>query len=179
MQLFEIILIAAGASLLALSVWLGGKRKSNPEPPPREQSPAELSPEATSKLQTSLIELLRELHTLSNDMSVDLEERLTELKDVLQLADKKLEEMSIAGIKEKPEIEQAPKPPEKTPPPASAPEVEPEPTAEQDDVSPSLGGRYGEIYQMEDQGLPINEIARRMQMGKGEIQLILGLREKD
>ena len=32
---------------------------------------------------------------------------------------------------------------------------------------------------MEDQGLPIEEIARQMQMGKGEIQLILSLREKD
>ncbi len=32
---------------------------------------------------------------------------------------------------------------------------------------------------MDDEGLPINEIARRMNMGKGEIQLILSLREKD
>jgi hypothetical protein len=32
---------------------------------------------------------------------------------------------------------------------------------------------------MDDQGASIDEIARRMKMGKGEIQLILSLREKN
>ena len=176
MLLLEILLIAAGALLLALSAVLGKKQETGAESPAQEQPPAGPSLEASSKLQTSLTELLRELHTLSNDMSVDLEEKL---KEVLQLADKKLEEMSTAGIKEKQESEPTPEPPTENAAFANAPASDIQYDEEQDVAPPYLNDRYREIYQMDDEGLPIDEIARRMQMGKGEIQLILSLREKD
>jgi len=177
MLLLEILLIAAGALLLAFSAVLGKEQETGAESPAQEQPPAGPSLEASSKLQTSLTELLRELHTLSNDMSVDLEEKLTELKEVLQLADKKLEEISTAGIKEKQESEPTPEPESAALANAPAPDIQYD--EEQDVAPPYLNDRYREIYQMDDEGLPIDEIARRMQMGKGEIQLILSLREKD
>ena len=68
MLLLEILLIAAGALLLALSAVPGKKQETGAESPAQEQPPAGPSLEASSKLQTSLTELLRELHTLSNDM---------------------------------------------------------------------------------------------------------------
>jgi len=179
MLLLEILLIAAGALLLALSAVLGKKQETGAESPAQERPPAGPSPEASSKLQTSLTELLRELHTLSNDMSVDLEEKLTELKEVLQLADMKLEEMSTAGIREKQESEPTPEPAAESAAFANAPAPDIQFDEEQDVAPLYLNDRYREIYQMDDEGLPIDEIARRMQMGKGEIQLILSLREKD
>ena len=60
-------------------------------------------------------------------------------------------------------------------PEVSPPEEEIETVAEP--AAPPVG-RYRKIYQMQDEGLPIDEIARSMSMGKGEIQLILSLREK-
>lgn len=176
MQVFEIFLIAAGVLLLLLSVWLGRKQGTGPEPPARP--PVDPSLEASAKLQSSLAELLGELHSLSTGMTADLEEKLTELKEVLQLADKKLERMSEADTKEKPVSEPMPEQPEEEATSAGPAASEPQPTAEKDPYPSSLTGRYREIYQMDDQGLPIDEIARRMQMGKGEIQLILSLREK-
>lgn len=179
MQLLEIFLIAAGALLLILSARPDGKNGAGSEPPEREQPPAEPSIEASAKLQTSLSELLGELHSLSGSMAIDLEKKLAELKEVLQLADKKLEKMSKAGMKKKPARKPAPEQSAEEETGARAPASQPRPTEEEKPTPASLTGRYGEIYQMEDQGLPIEEIARQMQMGKGEIQLILSLREKD
>ena len=178
MSSIEFIFIATGILLLIVSALLGRRQETEPktheQPPPQPAS----SNEDADKLQISLTELLRELHTLSNDMTVDLEEKLTELKEVLQQADNKLEEMSAATAEDKPPVE---------PPPESSTEAgsldalldeEPEEVSENNEA-PVPTGRYREIYEMDDEGLPINEIARRMNMGKGEIQLILSLREKD
>jgi len=178
MQLLEIFLIAAGALLLILSARPDRKNGAGSQPPEREQPPADPSIETAAKLQTSLSELLGELHSLSGSMATDLEKRLVELKEVLQLADKKLEKMTKAGMNKKSASEPAPEQPaeEET---GATPASQPRPTEEEKPTPASLTGRYREIYQMEDQGLPIDEIARQMQMGKGEIQLILSLREKD
>jgi hypothetical protein len=129
-------------------------------------------------LQISLTELLRELHTLSNDMTVDLEEKLAELKEVLQQADNKLEEMSAVTTQVKPTVEL---PPESSAEPDPLDALLDEGPAEipASNAAPVPTGRYRDIYEMDDKGLPISEIARRMNMGKGEIQLILSLREKD
>ncbi|NQU08981.1 MAG: hypothetical protein HQ583_10485 [Candidatus Abyssubacteria bacterium] len=179
MQLIEIYLIAAGAVLLALGAYLSKRRKTGPEPAPDEGSRLALSVENAARLETSLTQLLQELHNLSRDMTTDLEQKLAELKEMLQLADKKLEEIAAAEVEEQPtdrptmeqeeEREDSPKPFEE----------ELQLTIEDNFAPQPPPDRYREIYEMAEQGLPIDEIARRMQMGKGEIQLILSLREKD
>lgn len=178
MQNLEFIFIITGVLLLIAAAYLGRRRKVDPNPRAPAQPQPGLSPENTQKLQTSLIELLRELHALSNDMTVDLEEKLSELKEVLQEADKKLEEASNAEIEEEPAAAPAPAPQDET---AESPEGSDSefPETAADDIASPPTGRYGEIYRMTDEGLPIDEIARRMNMGKGEIQLILSLREED
>ena len=178
MSSIEFIFIATGILLLIVSALLGRRQETEPEPHEQQPPQPTSSNKDAEKLQISLTELLRELHTLSNDMTVDLEEKLAELKEVLQQADNKLEEMSAVTAEDKPPVE---------PPPESSTEKGPldalldeEPAdAPENNAAPVPTGRYREIYEMDDEGLPINEIARRMNMGKGEIQLILSLREKD
>jgi hypothetical protein len=179
MSSIEFIFIATGLLLLIASVLLGRRQKARPEgleqQPPQPVIPTN---EDAEKLQKSLTELLRELHTLSNDMTVDLEEKLAELKEMLQQADNKLEEMSAATVENRPIDDAFPEPSAETNPLDVLLDDEPVKVGE-NNAAPVPTGRYREIYQMDDEGLPINEIARRMNMGKGEIQLILSLREKD
>jgi len=177
MQTLEIICMLAGVGLLVAVALLGKRQKDDREQRLPDQRQPDLSPEGSAKLQTSLMELLRELHTLSNDMTVDLDQKLTELKEVLQQADNKLEEIASAGGEEEPaEENESPLGIEAADPTDG---YESEPPEAHDDDAAAPTGRYKEIYQMEDEGLPIEEIARRLSMGKGEIQLILSLREKD
>ena len=193
MQNIEFILIPIGALLIVVSALLGRRHKPAPAaaPPPPELMRPDVTPESIVELQAYLIELLRDLHELSSDMTADLDDRLTELKDVLEEADNKLEGLSTARAGKERLLESGPEPeaatetsePEATPPrppepPTPPEEPEPEERAESRTAGPPTG-RYREIYQMDDQELPIDEIARRMKMGKGEIQLILSLREKN
>ena len=178
MQLVDVCLIAAGTVLLALWVYLSKRRETGPAPPPDEGPRPDLSVENAARLETSLTQLRQELHNLSGDMTVDLEQKLAELKEMLQLADKKLEEIAAAEVEKQPADR-----------PAAEHEVKredsPKPSEEElqltveDNFAPQLPpNRHRKIYELAEQGLPIDEIARLMQMGKGEIQLILSLREK-
>jgi hypothetical protein len=196
MQNIELIFIALGTLLLVVAALLGRRQEPAPaSPPPPEALRPDVTPESIVELQAYLIELLRDLHELSNNMTADLDDRLTELKDVLEEADNKLEGVSATrtrkeGVPE-PEPEAAseisepeatsPGPPERPARPEEPKPEQPEPEerAESRAVSSAPTGRYREIYQMDDQGAPIDEIARHMKMGKGEIQLILSLREKN
>lgn len=196
MQDIELILIAVGALLIIVSALLGRRKGAEPESPAPPMPAPDVSPEGAVELKTSLAELLRDLQELNDDMTADLEDKLAELKEALEEADNKLEEMAAAGIGQNPPEELSEEPSEK-PSGGTAPEPrwpseseesqepqesrEPlEPREQEENIPmPSPTGRYGEIYRLEDGGLPVEEIARRMNMGKGEIQLILSLREKD
>lgn len=177
MQSIEILLILAGALLLVLSVYLERKHRAETTPPPPKQAAFGLTADNALKLQASLTELLRELQTLGQDVAVDLEGKLGELKELLHLADKKLEELSEAEDKCAPRQSEQPQKDKQTPL-AMKPGPELQITVE-DDYPPQPTNRYREIYRMADEGLSIDEIARRAQLGKGEIQLILSLRKKD
>ena len=168
MQLIEICLIGMGTLLLALAFYLGKKHGGRDEPGAREQVVEGLSPEKAVRLQTSLMRLLQELQTLSSDMTTDLEEKLSELKELLQLADTTHEEKSADTPEKEPSAEMK-----------TEKQKETSETAADEATSPPLSHRYSEIFKMAEEGLAIDEIARRMQMGKGEIQLILSLRQKD
>lgn len=196
MQDIELILIAVGALLIIVSALLGRRKGAEPESPAPPMPAPDVSPEGAVELKASLAELLRDLQELNDDMTADLEDKLAELKEALEEADNKLEEMAAAGIGQNPPEEPSEEPsqepsggtgPEPRWPSESEESQEPqesreplEPREQEEDMPmPSPTGRYGEIYRLEDGGLPVEEIARRMNMGKGEIQLILSLREKD
>jgi hypothetical protein len=256
MSNIEFILIAAGALLLLASAYMEIRQAETPAPAPSPGQQPLPSLESAEKMRDSLAELLQELHVLSSDVTLDLEKKLSELKESLQQADIKIEKMaSVAAAEETPvpptepdvespalspetqspedireesqeepieepqeEVEDEPEKepsqdpdvehegqfadrlaekivdereeiqgdtlelsgrsvPEVSGPKVSRSEEEIETVAEAEPVAPPVG-RYRKIYQMQDEGLPIDEIARQMSMGKGEIQLILSLREK-
>ncbi len=177
MPLVEICLILIGALLLVLSVFFERKHGEIAAPPAPKQLNHSLTAENALKLQSSLTELLRELQTLGQDVTVDLEGKLVELKELLHLADKKLGELSEAENKFAPPQPEEPQKDNQAPA-AASPSPELQITVE-DDFPSATANRYQQIYQMADEGLSVDEIARRTQMGKGEIQLILSLRKKD
>jgi hypothetical protein len=177
MQSIEILLILAGALLVVISIYLERKQRAEMTVPLPKQPALGLTAENALKLQSSLTELLRELQTLGHDVTVDLEGKLGELKELLHLADKKLGELSEAEDKGAPARSEQPKK-DKQAPLATTRSPELQITVE-DEYQSQPTNRYQEIYRMADAGLSTDEIARRAQMGKGEIQLILSLRKKD
>jgi hypothetical protein len=178
MQSIEVFLIAAGALLLVLAFWLGTREKIEAEPSPTPQPAPGLSPENAARLQASLTELLNEIQTLSRDITFDLEQKLSELKELLQLADRKSEELSSVNSGGRRMREQSAERQTSVESPPDTPDPELQVTVEDD--APTLPpNRYQQIYQLADQGFSLDEIARTVQMGKGEIQLILSLRKKD
>jgi hypothetical protein len=178
MQLIEICFIGIGALLLALAFYLGRRQPDKDKDTARDQAIKGISPEKAVRLQTSLMQLFHELQTLGNDMSLDLEKKLSELKELLHLADTTRGEESTT----EPETESSAEPDMEERGEREEPEpleTEPSSTVEEEIAPPPLSHRYSEIFQMAEAGFPIEEIARRMHMGKGEIQLILSLRQKD
>jgi len=179
MLFIEIFFIIAGIGLLCLAFWMGKQREPGGETRIQTPVPSTASINHALKLQNSLNELLHELQGLSQEITDDLEQKLSQLKDLLQLTDKRCEELSSAGHgnggaagksdarnKESLVIPH---------PPVSELQV----TVEDDEAPPTPSARYREIYQLADEGLSLDEIARHVRMGKGEIQLILSLRRKD
>lgn len=177
MEYIEIILITAGVLLLMLAAYFGKRQKAEAAPP--KQPIPGLSADSAAKLQTSLTELVNELYTLSQDVTSDLDQKLSELKELVQLADTKLAEASRTDTDT--QFVDRPSEERRTDMEAStrSPDPELQITVENENAPPPPINRYQQIYKMADDGLPIADIARRVQMGKGEIQLILSLRKKD
>lgn len=182
MQFVEIALMAAGVLFLVFAARLSRDEDQTPKAPPPEQPLSNLSHQSAVKLQQSLTALLHELQTLSRDITLDLEEKLAELKELVQIADTKLEELTPNDVENKEVDAQEIQPQmEKVEPAEEFEEDESDLQiiVEDGDTPPNPSNRYQAIYKMADEGLAIDEIAREIQMGKGEIQLILSLRKKD
>jgi len=178
MALIEIFLILSGVALLVIAINWGNKQKADADSPPPPPLLSDTSYENSVKLQKALTELVNELHTLSRDVTLDMEQKLSELKELLQLADTKLEELSAKetgghnadGAPHEWSVDNDGG--------ARLYDHEPQIVPSDADAVPSSSNRYQQIYDMADEGLPIDDIARSMEMGKGEIQLILSLRGK-
>jgi hypothetical protein len=178
MLFIEIFFIVAGTGLLVLSHHFGKRQESNGGPHSTTPIPSTASINHALKLQNSLNELFRELQSLSQGITDDLEEKLGRLKDLLQLADNKCVELSSAGEGNgagdgrHSNGDEARKALDSQP-------SELHLIVEDDESPQTASARYQQIYQLADEGLSLDEIARHVQMGKGEIQLILSLRKKD
>jgi hypothetical protein len=173
MLFLETVLIIGGVALLIAAFVLGRKQGVGPY----VASPAMpgLSAPNAVKLYSQLTELIHELHTISRDVTFDLEEKLAQLKELLQMADTKLEGLTSADAAQS-EMQTPTEPEALDAMPAE--EWDPEAEIGPHEVSAHLD-RYRRIYELADQGLSLDEIARQVEMGKGEIQLILSLRDKD
>jgi hypothetical protein len=177
MLITELFFVMTGIALLVLAFWLG-EGASSGVVGRTTPVPSTASINHALKLQNSLNELLRELQSLSQEVTNDLEEKLGQLKDLLQIADMKYEALSAPDDGNdgngEPEYQFA-----ERKPPLEPQNSELELTIEDDEAPPMPSARYRQIYQLADDGCSLDEIARHLRMGKGEIQLILSLRKKD
>jgi hypothetical protein len=175
MLIIEMFFITAGIALLGLAFWFG-KEVEEQEVAQGTPVPSTASINHALQLQNSLNELLHELQSLSQEITDDLEAKLDQLKDLLRIADTKCEELQSAESGHGGRAAAAvPRPTrnERFAPQASGLDL----TIE--DEAPAQGNRYQQIYQLADDGCSLDEIARHVRMGKGEVQLILSLRKKD
>ncbi len=178
MQLAEILLIGTGLFMLACAVYLG-RRQAIKDAALSHKAVADISRENASRLQISLMQLLDELQALSGAMTADLEGKLSELKELLHLADTTIGEMSASEpIEDSPSVVEEEEHIDREDNDVQS-ETELQSAAEEKMTPSPLLERYNEIFHMAEEGLTIDEIARRTQMGKGEIQLILSLRQED
>ena len=171
MLIIELFFITSGIALLGMAFWLG-KQDEEQEAAGVATIPSTASINHALKLQNSLNELLHELQSLSQEITDDLEAKLDQLKDLLRIADTKCEELAStepggAGAQPSRDEQLEPQPPDL------------DLTIEDEGTVPAPSNRYRQIYQMADDGCSLDEIARHVRMGKGEVQLILSLRKKD
>ncbi|RJP22008.1 MAG: hypothetical protein C4520_08920 [Candidatus Abyssobacteria bacterium SURF_5] len=176
MLTLEIFLIISGIGLISLSFWIG-KPDQNGEG--KNLVPSNASINHALKLQGSLNELLHELQGLSQEVTNDLEEKLGQLKELLQLADIKCKELSSPGAGNGDAEDDFDMQAEQEEEYDASPSEQLIMNEDEDEDEPLLPpGRYQEIYTLADEGRSLDEIARHVRMGKGEIQLILSLRKK-
>jgi hypothetical protein len=180
----EILLMAAGVVFLAVSFWLGTRQNADGVATP---VPSNASINHALKMQSSLNDLLSELQGLSREITDDLEQKLGQLKELLKLADNKCEALSAAvqgkgngseeDAREEEDTQQVEA--EALEEDLERAESDLQLTVEDEEPPPMPPSRYQQIYRLADDGCSLEEIARHVRMGKGEIQLILSLRKKD
>lgn len=192
MPTIEILLMAAGVVFLAVSFWLGTRQTEGTTTP----VPSNASINHALKLQSSLNDLLTELQGLSREITDDIEKKLGQLKELLRIADSKCEALSATahgkGNGSEKDAEDEDNHEEdaqqrfirQVDEEALEDDVDPaesdlQLTVEDEDPPLAPPSRYQQIYRLADDGCSLDEIARHVRMGKGEIQLILSLRKKD
>jgi hypothetical protein len=161
-------LIAAGIVLLLVAVYVRRRPSATDRPPPHDGD----APNAGENVH----ELMEELDQLAGRIDQRIERRMAELKRLLAEADAEIAraEANIARAN----VRTGPKPPAGGSYEAvdAAPSISrngpAEPLAARDE---RIDPRYEEILRLSGQGLDAIEIARRVEMNVGEVELVLNL----
>jgi heme exporter protein D len=122
------------------------------------ESAASLSPARQRSVEREMQNLLVELSEMARQITAQLDTRSAKLEALLQEADQKLAELRKLSS-------------ESAAPPASSQ------AAAAATPSPALDPRHVEIYRLSDQGRSAQEIAQHLNRPRGEIELILHLRQ--
>ena len=137
-----------------------GQQRSDPLARPPQPSLAQ-----QRSVERDMQTLMHELSEMSRKIIGQLDTRAAKLQDLLKQADEKIER--LAELESRPR-EHAPPPPVPPPmTPASAPELNIE-----------IDPRHEQIYTLGDEGLNALQIANRLNIPEGEVELILALRPR-
>lgn len=136
--------------------------------PKEKDSAATFTKEELINWQNTLATMLQETESLSMELTVKLTKSIEELEGKIKLAEEKIKE-----IKELVSLDSAPVQPAAI----STPAVKPFRREEQ--MQLPLNPRHLKIFELADQGWNITDIAREINVGRGEVQLILGLRREE
>ncbi|MCL1988127.1 MAG: hypothetical protein FWG64_09195 [Firmicutes bacterium] len=113
--------------------------------------------------------------TVDSDLDFfQLEEKLEQLAEDSNFTEPKTEQVFDEPVLAKLNEEELKELLNPVPPPVIAPHV-PQPPPIQPDPTPVIHPKHAMIKELQQQGLSLSEIARRLDMGQGEIQLIIGL----
>lgn len=110
-------------------------------------NPEFLTKEEMSLYRESQEEFLKELHNITESSVSQIEEKLQELKKILSLVEKETQKLSILS----------------------------KPISSQSETK--IEGKNSRIYELQDKGWSISEIAKEVGLSKGEVELILNLRK--
>lgn len=123
------------------------------------------------------------MHETARALSAQLDSKMGALEALISEADRAACRLEAAGA-ESPDALRQPPPPEPLPTTQaealrpSGPSEHPPGEADEASQRRSVGRRQEEVYTLADYGLDAAEIARRVGSPVGEVELILGLREK-
>lgn len=124
-----------------------------------------------------------QMHETARALSAQLDSKMGALQALISEADRAAARLEAAGAESPDSLRQPP--PAESPPTTQAEALRPSGPSDQapgeaDEASQrrSVGRRQEEVYTLADYGLDAAEIARRVGSPVGEVELILGLREK-
>ncbi len=118
--------------------------------------------------QNTLATMLQETETLSMELTVKISKSIEELEGKIQLAAEKIRE-----IKELLPGEVSPAQTQ------LIPSIVVKPLRAEEQMAIPGNPRHTKIFELADQGWNITDIAKEAKVGRGEIQLILGLRREE
>jgi hypothetical protein len=124
-----------------------------------------------------------QVHETARELSAQLDSRIEALQELIAEADRAAARLEAAAARLP---EGVPRPAASPGPPTTQAEAlqpfrppdRPTHDSGETSVRPSAGGRREEIYALADGGLEAAEIARRIGSPVGEVELILGLRQR-
>ncbi len=160
------------------------RQKRNDSPLVRVTRPKQAEPGHHLDAPAEVLRWEVQMHETARELSAQLDSKMGALQAMIAEADRAASRLEAAGA-ESPDALRQPVPPDSQPTtqaealrPSGPPDQAP---GEADQASPrcSIGRRQEEIYTLCDYGLDAAEIARRVGSPVGEVELILGLREKD
>lgn len=150
-------------------VYLTGQNKLFHLFPREKDSGTTFTKEELINWQNTLATMLQETETLSVELTVKLTKRMEELEGKIKLADEKIKEIKELVTLESPSVQPAAV--------SVASVVKPLQRAGQ--IQLPINPRHIKIFELADQGWTITDIARETNVGRGEVQLILGLRREE
>lgn len=145
------MVICAVVLTLLYAVFRSGFRRKDPL---RDQPGGHLSQQRAVEREMSNV--LVELSEMARQITAQLDTRAARLESLIQDADRKIAQLQRQSTSPSGSA---------LPPPAIAP-------------TPVMDERYQAIYDLADQGLDARQIAGKLDRPRGEIELILALREK-
>lgn len=130
-----------------------------------EDASTQFTKEDLINWQNTLATMLQETETFSKELTEKITKHVAELDGKISIADEKIKEIKELVNLGSPSVQNF------TAPVKTFPRVE--------QMELPANPRHIKIFELADQGWNITDIAREAKVGKGEVQLILGLRREE
>lgn len=162
MKYINVFQVVADVLILALILFYFFKRKEDR----KRDKIIEVRAKEMLLLNKSMGNLIQEAKKVTEDLIGKIDSKQSDVENFLREIEKKQEEV----VKAKPEEPVAVEP-------ESEPEIEDSPPAVEEEKEAEEEDKYAEAARLAEEGVPPDEIARRVNLPKGEVELILDLKK--